>query len=199
MVAGYGIAVPVGAVGAYLVALTARARVLVGACAALGVATADLVYAAAAVAGGGAAAAVLEPVAGPMELVFAGVLLAVSASIAARSVRAYRAPGPTPAGPPAMTPARAFGALLGLTLLNPTTVVYFTALVAGGAATALDDTMERTVFVTAAFVASASWQLVLVGGGAVLGQVLTAPRGRLTASALASSAVAGQALLLLLR
>jgi threonine/homoserine/homoserine lactone efflux protein len=51
LVAGYGIAMPVGAVAAYLVALTARTSLRTGVFAALGVATADGVYALIAVCG----------------------------------------------------------------------------------------------------------------------------------------------------
>jgi threonine/homoserine/homoserine lactone efflux protein len=54
LLAGYGIAVPVGAVGAYLVALTARTSLRTGAAAALGVATVDGGYALVAMLGGGA-------------------------------------------------------------------------------------------------------------------------------------------------
>ncbi|POX41247.1 lysine transporter LysE, partial [Streptomyces sp. Ru72] len=61
LVAGYGIAVPVGAVGTYLVSLTARTSLRTGACAALGVATADGLYALVATAGGSALAASLQP------------------------------------------------------------------------------------------------------------------------------------------
>jgi len=42
--------------------------------------------------------------------------------------------------------------------------------------------------VAAAFAASASWQLLLAGGGALLGRTLTGRRGQL-GTALASSAV----------
>lgn len=51
LIAGYGIAVPVGAVGAYLVSLSARTSLRIGSSAALGVATADGIYALAAMAG----------------------------------------------------------------------------------------------------------------------------------------------------
>ncbi len=44
------------------------------------------------------------------------------------------------------------------------------------------------VFVLAAFAASASWQVLLAGGGALLGRMLTGLRGRLV-TALVSSAV----------
>jgi arginine exporter protein ArgO len=48
--------------------------------------------------------------------------------------------------------------------------------------------LEQGVFVLAAFFASASWQLLLAGGGALLGRALTGRRGRLV-TALASSAM----------
>jgi threonine/homoserine/homoserine lactone efflux protein len=67
LVAGYGIAVPVGAVGTYLVSLTARTSLTVGAFAALGVATADGVYALVAVAGGSVLAPALQPFLVPLR------------------------------------------------------------------------------------------------------------------------------------
>jgi len=46
----------------------------------------------------------------------------------------------------------------------------------------------EVVFVVAAFAASASWQLLLAGGGSLVGRLLTGPRGRLV-TALVSSIV----------
>ncbi|MFJ9458564.1 LysE family transporter [Kitasatospora sp. NPDC101447] len=192
LLAGYGVAVPVGAVGAYVVALTARTSLRTGACAALGVAAADGLYALVAAAGGGGLAPLLEPVAGPLRIGSALVLLALSARTAHSALR--HRPGvvaPSAAVAPSgaavtpeqapPSPARAFLTLLGITLLNPLTVLYFAALVLGGsgrdAATA--DPLARAVFVAAAFAASASWQLLLASGGALLGRALTGPRGRL--------------------
>ncbi len=56
LLAGYGIAMPVGAIATYLVALTARTSLKLGAFAALGVATADGLYALIATVGGSALA-----------------------------------------------------------------------------------------------------------------------------------------------
>ncbi|MGW4105823.1 lysine transporter LysE, partial [Streptomyces sp. NPDC004976] len=67
VLAGYGIAVPVGAVGTYLVSLTARTSLRTGICAALGVATADGLYALTAALGGSALAAALRPALGPLR------------------------------------------------------------------------------------------------------------------------------------
>ena len=90
-------------------------------------------------------------------------------------------------------PVGAVGAYLGMwgmTMMNPLTIVYFTALVLGRQAAATPGRMDQAVFVVAVFVASASWQLVLAGGGAFLGRVLTGGRGRLV-TGLASSILIG--------
>lgn len=185
LIAGYGVAVPVGAVGAYLVSLTARTRLRTGACAALGVATADGLYALLAVLGGTGLAPLLTPVARPLRLGAAVVLLALAARTA---VTALRSAGPLERQPPP-SPGRAYLTLLGITLLNPLTVLYFAALILADG-TGADGALSRLVFVAAAFAASASWQLLLAGGGALLGHVLAGPRGR-AATALASAALVG--------
>ncbi|GGI97240.1 LysE family transporter [Streptomyces brasiliensis] len=187
LIAGYGIAIPVGAVGTYLVSLTARTSLRTGACAALGVASADGLYALLATVGGSAVAGALRPVLGPLRWVSAAVLIALAVRGAAGALRHHREPRPgTGPGRPPPGPARAYLGLLGITLLNPTTVLYFAALVLGtrGADTALPP--EETVFVLAALAASASWQLLLAGGGALLGRALTGRRGRLVTALLSS-------------
>ncbi|MGW1728987.1 LysE family transporter [Streptomyces sp. NPDC002306] len=189
LVAGYGIAVPVGAVATYLVSLTARTSLRTGACAALGVASADGVYALLATLGGSALAAALRPAVVPLRWASALVLVALALRGAVTAVRRYRGHLlATRRDPPPPGPTRAYLGLLGITLLNPTTVIYFAALVlgAGGAGTARP--LDQGVFVLAAFAASASWQLLLAGGGALLGRALTGHRGRLL-TALASSGV----------
>ncbi|MET8687908.1 LysE family transporter [Streptomyces sp. NPDC004732] len=189
LLAGYGIAMPVGAIGAYLVALTARTTLKTGACAALGVATADGLYALVAALGGASLTDVVEPVMAPLRWASVLVLVAMAARGAVTAVRAYRGrAAATVRTGTAVGPARAYAALLGLTLLNPATVIYFAALVLGSPATASLTRTAQAVFALAAFVASASWQLLLAGGGALLGRALTGRRGRL-ATALASSAL----------
>ncbi|MFJ5997207.1 LysE/ArgO family amino acid transporter [Streptomyces sp. NPDC092370] len=189
LLAGYGIAVPVGAVGTYLVSLTARTSLRTGVCAALGVATADGLYALAATVGGTALASALRPALGPLRWVCVLVLLALAAWGAVTALREYRGHRlVTRTAPAPPSPARACLGLLGITLLNPTTVIYFAALVLGSQATGPAGPLEQGVFVLAAFAASASWQVLLAGSGALLGRVLTGHRGRL-ATALVASAV----------
>ena len=74
LVTGFAIAIPIGAVGALLVALAARTSIRTGSAAALGVATVDGAYAAVAVVGGAAIADRLEPYAGWLRAVSALVL-----------------------------------------------------------------------------------------------------------------------------
>ena len=62
---------------------------------------------------------------------------------------------------------RTFAAFLGLTLLNPITVTYFTALILGLTGTGVGP-VEKAAFVAGAFLASLSWQLLLAAVGAFL-------------------------------
>jgi arginine exporter protein ArgO len=207
-VAGYGIAVPVGAVGTYLVAVAARQGFRRGAWAALGIASADAVYACIAVVGGAVVAALVEPVADPLRLASVGVLVAVAVGIALPALRErVTSCGPAePPGDPTVevtrgrttgTDARAFATFLGMTLLNPMTVVYFAALVLGGQGELFASTTDRIAFVVAAAAASVSWQLVLAGGGALLGRLVTSQTGRLATALVSSAVILGLALRLL--
>ncbi|QXV59795.1 LysE family transporter [Amycolatopsis sp. TNS106] len=189
LLAGYGIAIPVGAVATYLVVLTARSGLKIGAYAALGVATADGLYALVAVLGGGRLIPVIEPIAVPLRWTSVVVLLALAVHIGLTGIRNFRDSAKAEVTQPVtIGPVKAYASLLGITLLNPTTVVYFAALVLGSEDMAAASGAEHVVFVAAAFAASASWQLFLAGGGAVLGKALTGRRGRLV-TALASSAL----------
>jgi arginine exporter protein ArgO len=196
VVAGYGVAIPVGAIAPLLMGLSARLGLRVGASAALGVASADVVFATAAVLGGRALADAIEPAAATMRWAAAVALAAFAARIAFVAWRDHRAAEAGVDGGEAgegrvgllSTPRRAYGALLGLTLLNPTTILYFAALVLGDQAAGARGAGAATLFVIGVFVSSASWQLLLAGGGAAVGRHLVSPTGRLV-TALASSVV----------
>jgi arginine exporter protein ArgO len=191
LAAGYGIAMPAGAVATYLVALTARTSLRTGVFAAVGVATADGVYALIAVGGGAVLALALRPVAVPLRWGSAVVLIALAAHGAVTAVRRHRGRrDSTERGATMPGAGRAYLGMWGMTMMNPLTVVYFTALVLGRQAAAAAGRADQAAFVLAVFAASASWQLVLAGGGAFLGRVLTGSRGRLI-TALASSVLIG--------
>ncbi|MFR9779192.1 LysE family transporter [Micromonospora sp. MS34] len=200
LVAGYGVAIPVGAIGVLILGLSARTSFRVGAAAALAVATADGLYAAAAALGGAGLARVIAPAAGPLRVAAALVLLGLAGHGLWRVWVARRsgATRESPAGGGLSTPSRAYAAVLGLTLLNPATVLYFAALVLGRRDAADPDAATATLFVTGAFLASASWQLLLAGGGTVVGRALAGPRGRLVTGLVSSALIAALAVAALL-
>ncbi len=199
LLAGFGIAVPVGAVATYLVTLTARTSPRVGGAAALGVASADGLYALLAVVGGAALTGLIASIAGPLRWISAAALVVVAIGIAVSAIRDHRAGDDRPRpSPSSMTAARAYITLLGITLLNPATVIYFSALVVGSKAAGIRTAGQSAVFVVGAFVASACWQLLLVAGGTVLGRALTGRRGRLITGLVSSAVILGLTLALLL-
>ena len=177
--AGLGVAVPVGAIALLLISLSARTSFKVGASAALGVATADGIYALIAVLVGAALAGLIAPISVPLRWVAAVVLLVIVVRMVVTAIRHYRDPASAREVGGLTTPGRAYGIVLGITLLNPMTIVYFGALVLGRRDSAELGVAGSLVFVVAAFLASAAWQLMLAGGGALVGRILTGPKGRL--------------------
>ncbi|MEU7982236.1 LysE family transporter [Micromonospora sp. NPDC049081] len=187
LLAGLAVAVPLGAIG-LLVIRTGQARGLrVGLAAALGVATTDLVFAALAVSVGGGVAAAVGSLLTLMRIIAGAVLVLLGARelLALRRLKGSTTPGgPTDRGMPT-TGLRAYLLLLGLTAANPLTIGYFAS-----AAVGIGGTMSwgaGVLFVAGIFAASAGWQGLLVGVGAVsrklmtprAGQVLTAVSGTL--------------------
>jgi arginine exporter protein ArgO len=173
LLAGYAVALPLGAIGSYLITLTARSSLRIGVAAALGVAVMDGMYALLAVLGGTAAAAALAPLAGPLRWSAVVVLLL----LAGRAVLVART---SPAGgavePPPRRPIAVFGQFIALTAINPPTLISFTALVIGARLGSSGSPAARALFVLGTFVASVSWQLVLAAAGALLGRLLNRRR-----------------------
>jgi threonine/homoserine/homoserine lactone efflux protein len=79
IVAGYGIAIPLGAIAVLIVTTSARESFAQGLSAGLGAATADLTYAATAVLAGAALAPVLRPLTSGLRVAGGCVLIAVAA------------------------------------------------------------------------------------------------------------------------
>lgn len=167
-IAGYGIAIPVGAIAVLIIEAGLRRGFRIAAAAGAGAATADGLYAAVAAVSGAALATLLAPYRTPLQLLAVVVLVLLSSRglLALRTRRGGReASGSTPVqGRPVVG---TFVVFLGLTLLNPQTIAYFAALILGlpSLATALP---ERIAFVAGAFLASLSWQTLLAVFGAFL-------------------------------
>jgi threonine/homoserine/homoserine lactone efflux protein len=164
ILAGYGIAIPVGAIAVLIVQTGIRSGFRRAAAAGAGAAAADLIYAVVAVSAGAAVAASVESLDDPFRWAGAVVLFLIGA------IGLWRGWGETPDLEPA--PEGRTGYLstflrfLGLTLINPLTVVAFTAFVLGmGLAEGLAP-VEGVLFVAGVAGASLSWQTVLAGIGA---------------------------------
>ena len=166
VIAGYGIAIPVGAIAILIVETGLRRGFRTGFSAGAGAATADLVYAFLAVLVGQSLAQSLNPYAGGLRLVSGVVLIGLGGWGVWKALDARR-------GEPELEQAvredrgvlRTYLQFSGLTLLNPLTVAYFAALILGGSA-ALESWGDRAAFVIGAALASLSWQSLLAGIGA---------------------------------
>jgi threonine/homoserine/homoserine lactone efflux protein len=167
-VAGYAIAIPVGAIAVLIIHIGLTGGFRAGVAAAAGAASADGVYATLATLVGAAVMALIGPLIVPLRVVGGLLLVAIGVNGLARAIRGRRPA--TDASRPHVRRAhgRTYLELLGLTLLNPATVVYFTALAVG--LPILAGVAERLVFAAAAFVASLSWQILLAAFGAALGR-----------------------------
>jgi threonine/homoserine/homoserine lactone efflux protein len=192
VLAGYGIAIPVGAIAILIVTTGMSSGFPSGFSAGAGAATGDLVYAALAVVAGTAVARTLAPWAGPIRLVSAVVLLAIAvAGLAKARDRRLASQLEVEVGGGHL--ARTYARFVALTMINPLTVVYFTTLVLGLEATDGRSTGAAVVFVAGAFLASLSWQTMLATVGALAGHGLS-PRFRLIATIVGNVFIIGLAI-----
>ena len=199
-VAGFGVAIPVGPIAILLMDTALRRGLRPGLAAGAGVATADGIYATIAGIGGAAIAGVIAP-----DLGAAPVGVGGRARRHRRARARERPPGDGGAAIPVggstgavadpeatVRPSRraTYLRFLGLTIVNPSTVVYFAALVVGLPAVS-GGAAERIVFAAGAFLASISWQSFIAVVGAVVHR-------RLPPSARLYTSLAGNLIVLLL-
>jgi threonine/homoserine/homoserine lactone efflux protein len=189
MLAGYGIAIPVGAVAILIVELGLRLGFWAAFAAGAGASTADLVYATLAAVAGQALGEALAPYTGVLKIASAVVLVGMGGWGLWRLLR----PGAT--GPAAQAAPRAekllgiYTRFVGLTLLNPLTIAYFAALILGRGAE-ISGWGGRLAFVAGAALASLSWQTLLAATCA-LGHRHLSPRVQQGASLLGNLIVVG--------
>jgi threonine/homoserine/homoserine lactone efflux protein len=172
--AGYAIAIPFGPIAILIVRTGVRLGLRAAAAAGAGTATADLVFATIAMLFGAAASLFLAPIL-PVARLIAGAALAV---IAVRGIVA--APQAMDREQASVRAGNTYLLFLGLTMVNPPTVIYFVSL-----AIALPevsaDFASRAAFVVGAFLSSLSWQEFLAVVGAMLHGRLTPRLQRITA------------------
>ena len=190
--AGYAIAIPVGAIAILIMEVGIRRGFRAAAAAGAGTASADGLYATLATAGGTAFASLLEPFTRPLRIIAVGALLGIGLRgfyvLVAHRRRTVRETG---------LPVRHLNTylrFLALTLLNPATVIYFAALILGLPSIGRGPG-ERAAFVAGAFLASLSWQTTLAAIGTIAHHRLS-PRFQLAISLLGNGVIVGFAVVL---
>jgi len=187
VVAGYGIAIPVGAIAVLIVEVGIRCGFRCAFFAGAGAATADFIYAGLAVIGGAALAGLVSTVDRPLRIVSA-VVLVIIAVVGLRRV-GKKQESIEISYPNRGELAGTYARFVGLTIINPTTVVYFAAVIVGlGVANDMTP-LQGTLFAFGAFLASLSWQTFLAAVGAFAG-------GRLSDRARTVAAVLGNLVIL---
>jgi len=190
VLAGYGIAIPVGAIAVLIMETAMQRGFRDGAAAGAGAATADLFYAAIAAGAGGIVEPLLAPIGTVLKIISGVVLiaLAVNGFLSLRKERSTIR----------MSGSRTiYMRFLALTILNPLTVVYFAALVLGGVSRGATPA-NLAAFAIGAFLASLSWQILLAAIGSGLGIALP-PVARLATGAIGHTFVFVFGVLILLR
>ena len=158
VVAGYGIAIPVGAISILIVETALRRGFAAGFAAGAGAATVDGFYALIAALAGSAVAGVLEPLAPELRALSAIVLMAIGLRGLLALQRRRNGPTTVRELPPSLV--RTYATFVALTVINPMTVVYFAALILGLPAIG-SGLLDKLVFIGGAVLSSGSWQTVL--------------------------------------
>jgi len=179
LAAGYGIAIPVGAVAILIVNTALGSGFRLGFMAGAGAATADLIYAGLAVLAGGGLASALAPMALPVRVV-GGVALIVLAFWGLGAGR--RTPLTSAAEDRTGRAGPVYLRFVALTLLNPLTILYFAAYILGRQPGAQAGAATAAAFVLGAGLASLSWQTLLAAIGGLARRRIT-PRFRTVAVA----------------
>ena len=158
VIAGYGIAIPIGPIGILILELGIRRGFSTAFSAGAGTASADLIYATIASTAGTFLVSVLAPYAHALRIGSAIVLVGFGVWLLYHGLRGRNERNKQ------LTPVSCLDTyvmFLGLTLLNPVTVAYFTTLIVGlrtGSAVSVTDIF---LFVIGAFLSSLSWQTFL--------------------------------------
>jgi len=165
IVAGYGIAIPVGPIAILILELGLRRGFRIAFSAGTGAASADLIYATVAVVAGTFLVSVLTPYASILRVGSALGLIAIGAWLLYHGRKVWDRTNKSRFG--ATNCLRTYGMVLGLTILNPITVTYFTTLILGMGAESSQSVVNAILFISGAFLASLSWQTLLAAIGGV--------------------------------
>ena len=196
VIAGLGVAVPIGPIAVLIVAVGLRRGFQSGFMAGAGVASADIFYAGVAALMGEALVPALSPHKDMLSLISALLLFAIGGFGFWR----VRKTSSTGESKPMVIEGKlpVYAQFLGLTLVNPMTIIYFTALILSREVSHVVTFGERVEFVIGAGLASLVWQTLLAALGAMAHRNLS-PRFQLFASLLGNLVVIGFGLRIILR
>jgi arginine exporter protein ArgO len=171
LIAGYGIAIPIGPIAILIIELGLRRGFWVAFFAGAGAASADLIYSSIASIAGTFLVSILKPVSSWVHFVSGLVLIAIGLwlFLHRKSTRDHA----KILGDGSSSRLKAYAMILGLTILNPLTVTYFTTLILGLRINFATTPAETFLFVSGAFLASLSWQTLIAGIGGFAHQRLS--------------------------
>jgi arginine exporter protein ArgO len=186
LIAGYGIAVPVGPIAILIIEIGIRRGFSVAFCAGAGAASADLIYATIAALAGGLLVSILNPYSTIIHTASALVLIALGFWLLYTGARNDNAKKNGEFR--ITTHAGAYGFVFALTLFNPLTVAYFTTLILGLRSNISSSPENMVLFVFGTFLASLSWQstIACIGG---FGHERLSPRLRLATFAIGNAII----------
>lgn len=167
LLAGYGIAIPVGAIAVLIIQAGIRCGFRTGLMAGAGAASADFLYSLLAAFAGATLVRLLEPIATPLRVVSALVLIGLGMWGLRGSFQKKESKEGTPDPVDECSPLRTYGKFLALTLINPMTIIYFAAYIIGRNIGGLDSWGAVGMFVLGAGLSSLSWQSLLAVVGSV--------------------------------
>ncbi len=197
VLAGYGIAIPVGAIAVLIIQQGIRRELRSSIVAGAGAATADLVYATVAVVGGAALGELVRSSATQFRLISA-IILIIIALVGLASLGRTDQPVTDLSTPQQRQLAATYGRFFALTIVNPATVAYFIAVVVGLSLAANLAGAEGALFIAGAFAASLSWQTLLAVVGSTAGKRLSR-RAQTVATVVGNLLVFGFAGVILMR
>jgi threonine/homoserine/homoserine lactone efflux protein len=179
LIAGYGIAIPLGAISVLIVSRSIDDGFRSGFSAGAGTATVDALCAALVVFAGLLVSSLLAPISTPLAVV-GGILLILMGVYGMWKAWRAREGEPLQSVQDKKSAWRTYFQFIGLTIVNPFTAIYFLALIMGGSTGWIHSTADCAMFVVGVTFASLSWQTLLAAAGATARKRLSMKMKRVT-------------------